>query len=75
MVKRKGQKENNDLQNPTQKTKDRATQSPLKSRGELRCFGRVDSSCFSSGTSFVTKLDDIVQCQLAEIKIIIAYLI
>ena len=75
MAKRKWQKENNDLQNPTQKTKDRATQSPLKSRGELRCFGRVDSSCFSSGTSFVTKLDDIVQCQLAEIKIIIAYLI
>jgi hypothetical protein len=73
MAKRKGQKENNDLQNPTQKTKDRTTQSPLKSGGELRCFGRVDRSCFSSGTgcvTLVTKLDDIVQCQLhvAEIK-------
>ena len=75
MAKRKGQKEYNDIQNPTQKTKDRATQTRLKSGG---CFGRVDSSCFSSGTScvtFVTKLDDIVQCQLAEIKISTAYII
>ena len=79
MAKRKGQKENNDLQNPTQKTKDRATQSPLKSGGELRCFGRVDRSCFSSGTgcvTLVTKLDDIVQCQLhvAEIKKILLHI-
>ena len=80
MAKRKGQKENNDLHNPTQETKDTATQTPLKSGGELRCFGRVDSSCFSRGTGCVTlatKQDDIVQCQLqqAEIRIIIAYLI
>ena len=78
MVKRKGQKENSDLQNATQKTKDGATQTSLKSGGELRCFGRVDSSSFSSATGCVTlatKPDDIVQCQLAEIRIIIAYLI
>ena len=34
----------NDLQNTTQKTKDRATQTPLKIGGELRCSGRVGSS-------------------------------
>jgi len=36
---------NNDLQNTTQKTKDRATRTTLKSGGELRCSGRVSSSC------------------------------
>jgi hypothetical protein len=29
----------------THKTKDRATRTPLKTRGELRCSGRVSSSC------------------------------
>jgi len=32
---------NNDLQNSKQKTKDRATRTPLKTGGELRCSGRV----------------------------------
>jgi len=32
----KGQKDNNDLQNTTQKTKDRGTRSPLKTGDELR---------------------------------------
>jgi len=36
---------NNDIQNTTQKTKDRAARAPRKSRGELRCSGRVSSSC------------------------------
>ena len=31
--KEKGQKGNNDLQNTTHKTKDQATQTPLKNRG------------------------------------------
>ena len=69
---------NNDLQNITKKTKHKATRTPQKGWGELRCFGRISSSCFSSDTHFVTLVsipDDIVQCQLAEIKIIIAYLI
>ena len=42
----------------THKTKDRATRTPLKTRGELRCSGRVDSSCSTSGTrrvNLVTK--------------------
>jgi hypothetical protein len=34
----------------TYKTKDRETRSPLKSGGELRCYGRVRSSCSTSGT-------------------------
>ena len=29
----------------TYKTKDRVTRIPLKTGGELRCFGRVSSSC------------------------------
>jgi hypothetical protein len=46
MVKRKkDQRPSNDLQNTTQKTKDRATRATLKSGGELRCSGRVSSSC------------------------------
>jgi hypothetical protein len=41
---------NNDLQNITHKTKDRVTQTPLKTRSELGCSGRVSNSCSTSGT-------------------------
>ena len=34
----------------THKTKDRITRTPLKTGGELRCSGRVRSSCSTSGT-------------------------
>ena len=34
----------------TYKTKDRVTQTPLKTGGELRCAGRVGNSCSTSGT-------------------------
>jgi hypothetical protein len=34
----------------TQDTKDRVTRTPLKNGGELRCSGRVGSSCSTSGT-------------------------
>ena len=34
----------------THKTKDRITQTPLKTGDELRCSGRVGSSCSTSGT-------------------------
>jgi hypothetical protein len=40
----KDKRTNNDLQNSTQKTKDRVTRAPLKTRGELGCFGRVIQS-------------------------------
>ena len=39
--KKKDKKTNSGLQNTTQKTKDRATLTPLKTGGELRCSGRV----------------------------------
>ena len=34
----------------TYKTKDRVTRTPLKTGDELRCSGRVSSSCSTSGT-------------------------
>jgi hypothetical protein len=52
MTKRK--RTNNDLQNITQKAKDQVTRTPLKTRGELWCSGRVNSSCYPSGTCRVT---------------------
>jgi len=41
-------------QNTTQKTRDRTTQTPLRTRSELRCSGRVGSACSTSGTRRVT---------------------
>jgi hypothetical protein len=37
----------------TYKTKDRETRTPLKTGGELRCSGRVNSSCSTSDTRCV----------------------
>jgi hypothetical protein len=37
-----------DQQSTTQKTKDRVTRTPIKTGGELRCSGRVGSSCSTS---------------------------
>lgn len=57
--KTKGQQQKND----TQKIKDRATRTPPKSGGELRCTpctGRVGSSCPSSGTRRLTLLTNSV---------------
>ena len=34
----------------TYKAKDRLTRTPLKTGGELRCSGRLSSSCSTSGT-------------------------
>jgi hypothetical protein len=61
--KEKGQKDKQRSTIHTHKTKDRITRTPLKTGVEFRCFGRVDSSCFSSGTgcaTLVTKPNDIV---------------
>jgi len=49
MAKRKGQKDKQRSTKHTYKTKDRVTRIPLKIGCELRCFGRVGSSCFTSG--------------------------
>jgi hypothetical protein len=37
----------------TYKTKDQVTRTPLKTGGELRCSGRVSSSCSNSDTRHV----------------------
>ena len=34
----------------THQTKDRVTRTQLKTEGELRCSGRVDSFCSTTGT-------------------------
>ena len=52
MAKHNGQK--NDLQNPTQKNKDRAPGTSIKSSGEFRYSGRVISSCSTSDTRHAT---------------------
>ena len=58
--KKKNKRTNNDLQNTTQKTNDRATINPLKIVGELRCSGKVISSCFPSGICYVTLVTNLV---------------
>jgi hypothetical protein len=46
---------NNDIQNTTQKTKDRATNTnPTKTEDELLCLGRASSSCSTCDTRRVT---------------------
>ena len=55
MVKRKKDKmAKNDLQNSTEKTKDRVTRTPQKTGGELGCSEKVSSACSTSGTCRVT---------------------
>jgi hypothetical protein len=39
--------------NNTQKTKDQPKRTPLKTGGELKCSGRVNSSCSTSETRHV----------------------
>ena len=48
--KEKVQKDKQRSTKPIYKTKDRVTRTPLKTRGELRCSGRVSSSCSTSDT-------------------------
>ena len=55
-TKKKYERTNNDLQITTQKTKDRATRTPIRTwEGvELRFSGRVSSSCSTCDTHLVT---------------------
>jgi hypothetical protein len=48
---------NNDLQNTTQKTKDRAKRTPQNTTGELRVSGRVCSSCSIAVLHFIVKVE------------------
>ena len=52
----RGNQNQKDKQNTSQKTKDRATRTSLKPRDECRLFGRVCISCSSSSTRRVTVL-------------------
>ena len=52
--KKKDKQTNNDLQNITHTTNDWATRTLLKAGYELRCSGRVTSSCSTSDTCHVT---------------------
>ena len=56
----KWKRTNNDLSNTTQKTKDRATRTPLKTGGELMCFGKVSSSWSTTDTRRVTLVTNLV---------------
>jgi hypothetical protein len=53
--KKKYKRTNKDLQSITHKTKDRVTRTPLKTGVELRCSGRVSSSCSNSGIGHFNK--------------------
>ena len=50
MAKTKVQKDKQRSTEHTHNIKHRVTRSPLKTEGELRCYGRVDSSCSTSDT-------------------------
>ena len=51
---------NNDLQNTTQKTKDRGVRTQLETGGELMCFGGASGSCSTCGTRRVTLVTNLV---------------
>ena len=50
---------NSDLQNITHQFKNRVTRTPLKTGGELRCSGKVSSSCSTSDTRHVALVIEI----------------
>ena len=52
--KEKDKRTNNDLQNITRKTKDLSSTNTTKNGDELRCSGKVDNFCSTSGTHRIT---------------------
>ena len=56
MAKRRGQNDKQRSTKYTHKTKDRVTRTPLKTGDELRCSGRVRSSCSTSEVSILLGL-------------------
>ena len=58
--KKKVQKDKQRSTKHTYKTKDRVTRTPLKTGGELRCSGRVSSSCSTSGTRRINLVTNLV---------------
>ena len=66
----KEKRTNNDLQNIMQKTKDRASRTALKIGDELRYWGRVSSSCATSGTRHATLVTNPVITIFARLSIL-----
>jgi hypothetical protein len=66
----KEKRTNNDLQNIMQKTKDRASRTALKIGDELRYWGRVSSSCSTSGTRHATLVTNPVITIFARLSIL-----
>jgi len=66
----KEKRTNNDLQNIMQKTKDRASRTALQIGDELRYWGRVGSSCSTSGTRHVTLVTNPVITFFARLSIL-----
>ena len=62
-TKEKVQKDKQRSTKHTYKTKDRVTRTPLKTRGERRCSGRLSSSCSTSGTRRVNLVTKPVKSQ------------
>ena len=58
----KSKRTNTNLQNTTQKPKEKATLTPVKSGSELRCSRKVSSSCSTSGTHRVNLVTNPVIC-------------
>jgi hypothetical protein len=54
----------------THKTKDRVTRTPLKTGDELRCSGRVSSSCSTSDTRRVNIATDEREVDYWKIEVI-----
>jgi hypothetical protein len=60
MAKRKSTKGQTRSTKHTHRTKDWVTRSPLKTEGELRCSGKVGSSCSTSDTRRVNLVTNLV---------------
>ena len=60
MAKKNVQKDKQRSTKHIYKTKDRVTRTPVKTVGELRCSGRVSSSCSTSGTRRVSLVTNTV---------------
>ena len=53
----------------THETKDRVTRTPLRTKGELRCYGRVNSSSSRNITSLLEELYQSIMMVKYNIKI------
>jgi hypothetical protein len=62
---KKDNRTNNDIQSIAQKNKDPVSRIPLKTRSELRCSGKVGSSCSTNDTFYLTNTLNMIFIVLA----------